>query len=288
MNDAFSRGLGEIADDAARTSTDLHVDLIVTRRRRRRAARRAAATGGALAVLGVAVLTGSTLLDHRATPALPAGPTSEATEPAPSAPAEPAEPEPGSTPDASGIPGTPGGDDGAAGTAPARPLMDPLQDRLMLVMYEGYDPDEATGEDQLADGDYAGYVSAIDPDALTLDIDVVRVFTPEENRARLVEEGHTAQEVEDWYRMLWWENTSERERTLPLSPDVVVTGYCRNSGMMEHVDLREMSGPRTTTSCPLDEGFWVSDITREDLAQNMFWVDIRDGVVVQLVGQFQS
>lgn len=193
------------------------------------------------------------------------------------------DPEPQSPPETTGT-GT------ATGTG--RPLVDPWIDRWELIADGTYVPDRATGSDTLADGDYAVIITAIDPGAMTATVDVLQILTDEEVIARMMEldpeitHEYAAERIVAGDHTV---NTSTRLRTVPLSPDVVTVGSCGAPPWREAVTLQELSGPRTGTTCRdglgTTEHAYASDITT---AQNVFWLDIRGGVGVQVVGDFQS
>lgn len=274
----LSRALDEMADDAADRGRPADPDRVVGLRRRRRAVRRGAAGVAALAAAGALVLTGATLADLRSPdplPALPA-PTTPAPERTPEATApaeEPVAPDP-VTPPATEAP-----------TADTRPLVDPYRSRwdgrASLVS------DAPASGDGLEDGDFFGSVLAVDPDARTITVDLgvfyggaAATAWAREHAPELLEDGMdlppSGFEVVD---------DVERSRTVALAPDAVVTGFCiRPDGVVvqQARDLAGLTGPGDA-SC--------SATSRVDGAvggASRFWVDVRGGEVVQLVGQYLS
>ncbi|MEN1975540.1 hypothetical protein [Cellulomonas olei] len=172
------------------------------------------------------------------------------------------------------------------GSGSGRPLIDPNRNRMEMVEVEGYDPDEADGSETLADGDYFAMLTAVDPAARTITVDVAQVLTPQETvEHRMATLGMTREEAEHEAPAVEWLNESTRLRTLPVAADVVVTGACGSAPWRETLTLEQVAGPRTSTAC-VGEDAYPSDITVEQ--QSWFWVDVRGGQVVQLVGQFMS
>lgn len=274
----LSRALDEMADDAADRGRPADPDRVVGLRRRRRAVRRGAAGVAALAAAGALVLTGATLADLRSPdplPALPA-PTTPAPERTPEATApaeEPVAPDP-VTPPATEAP-----------TADARPLVDPYRSR-----WDGHESlvsDAPASGDGLEDGDFFGSVLAVDPDGRTITVDLELFYGgaaatawARENAPEVLEDGMDL--PPSGFQVI---DEVQRARTLALAPDVVVTGFCvRPDGTVEqHArDLAGLTGPG-------DAG--CSATSRVDGAGGgaaQFWVDVRGGEVVQLVGQYLS
>ncbi|MCG7286969.1 hypothetical protein MHY85_13420 [Cellulomonas sp. ACRRI] len=276
----LSRALDEMADDAADRGRPADPDRVVGLRRRRRVVRRGAAGVAALAAAGALVLTGATLADLRSPEPLPAvpapSPTAPTAEPTPEVttpPEQPVAPDP-VTPPATEEP--------SAGT---RPLVDPYRTRwdgrASLVS------DAPASGDGLEDGDFFGSVLAVDPGERTITVDLAVFYGgaaatawAREHAPELLEDGMdlppSGFEVVD---------DVQRSRTVALAPDAVVTGFCvRPDGVVEqHArDLAGLTGPG-------DAG--CSATSRVDGAvggASRFWVDVRGGEVVQLVGQYLS
>jgi hypothetical protein len=243
--------------------------------------RRSAGAVGALAVTGVLVLTGATLADWRSPdplPARPPAPSTSAPTPAPTpAPDEAPEPTAPTTPDPPAAP------DAAATEQPAvdrAPLADPDVSR-----WDGESSlvsDAPASADGLADGDYVGSVLAVDPVARTITVDL-GVFYGGEAAAAWARE-HDPQRLEDVgpYNGYVLVDDVQRSRTLALSPDAVVTGFCSlpTGVVQQRLDLGGLTGP-DPDGCTA-----ASRVDGTLGGPAVFWVDVRGGEVAQLVGQF--
>lgn len=272
----LSRALDEMADDAADRGRPADPDRVVGLRRRRRVVRRGAAGVAALAAAGALVLTGATLADLRSPdprPALPApSPTTPAPERTPEVPAptqEPVAPEP-VTPPATEAP-----------TAGTRPLVDPYRSR-----WDGHESlvsDAPASGDGLEDGDFFGSVLAVDPEARTITVDLGVFYGggaahawAREHDPELLVDGVVPSDVVVVDEV-------ERSRTVPLAPDAVITGFCVRPDATVEQHAQDLAG----LTRPGDPG--CSATSRVDGAGGgaaRFWVDVRGGVVAQLVGQY--
>lgn len=193
-----------------------------------------------------------------------------------------ADPDDGSGPDGTDQ-GTasPDGSDGAGG---GRPLADPDVPRWDGVT--SIVSDIPVSGDSLADGDYVADVIAVDPQARTITADIVvfyggdaadewlRVNEPEaaaENGGRAI----------NGYVVV---NDVTRLRTLTLAPDAAITGFCVDSEGLRQTrrTLEDLTAPDPGGGCE------ASSVVDGSPGRTMryFWVDVRDGVVAQLVGQY--
>ena len=276
----LSRALDEMADDAADRGRPADPDRVVGLRRRRRVVRRGAAGVAALAAAGALVLTGATLADLRSPdpqPALPApsptAPTPERTPEVTAPTEEPVAPDP-VTPPATEAP-----------TAETRPLVDPYRSR-----WDGHESLVAAAPssgDGLEDGDFFGSVLAVDPDARTITVDLELFYGgaaattwARENAPELLEEGMDL--PPSGFLVI---DEVQRSRTVALAPDVVVTGFCVRPDATVEQHARDLAG-LTSPGDPSCSATSRVDGVGGGAAQ--FWVDVRGGEVVQLVGQYLS
>lgn len=271
----LSRALDDIADDAADRGRPADPDRVVGLRRRRRAARRGAAGLAALAAAGAVALTGATVAGWRSPepqPAIPAPSTTQAPAPVPDAsPDTPEQPEP-TTPTAPA----------AEETAAPLPLPDPFTTR-----WDGQASivsDAPASGDGLEDGGFFGSVLAVDPAARTITVDL-GIFYGGEAAADWAHE-HAPDLIGDLpmppngYVVV---DDVQRSRTVPLAPDAVITGFCALPGGGVVQQARDLAG-LTRPEDPGCEAASAVDGAVGGLSR--FWVDVRDGAVAQLVGQY--
>lgn len=270
MNLDLSRALGEIADSASAHADLGPADRIVGRRRRRRVVRRTVAGASTLAVLGGLLLAGTAIADWRTADPQPAvtGPaptpasTPAATPASPPVTAPPVDPPVASEPD-----------------EPARPLADPYVSRWDGT--SSITSDAPVSGDVLEDGSFFGYVLATDPAAGTVTVDVALFYGGQAATDwALVNEPEQMAQVPGWplnsYVVV---NDVERARSLTLGAGVVVTGFCVDAGTVRQ-DLRSVTGlTEADPACP-------GESSAAGTGRSGFWVDVRDGAVVQLVGQY--
>ncbi|WP_024285834.1 hypothetical protein [Cellulomonas sp. KRMCY2] len=271
LRDALS-GIQDAAGDAGGPAP---TEAILARRRRRRAARAIGGTLVGAAVIGAVVLVAPSLLGP--VEVLPPVVTES---PSPS-------PEPSTTPDPTpGTPETPEtpSPDAEPATDPTTstmPLKDPSTRFDGAVSIVSAIPDS---EDSLADGDYFGFLHGADAAARTVSVDIgifyggeaadeyVRVNEPEFWAA----EGGT---VPNGYFIV---NDVERVREIPVSPDVTVANWCFSDGL--DVISRDFAQWATATRVDMqtcddpDPTVWQGN--------DLYWFDVRDGVVMQIVGQY--
>ena len=267
MNLDLNRALHDLAQDGADLARIASPEALVGRRRRRRAVRRAAVGTVGLAVVGGLALAGTSLADHRADVPRPA-----ATEPAPR-PAPTATP----TPTVASSEAPPSGD-----RPGARPLPDPYVSRWDGV--SAISSDAPSGSGPLADGSYLAVVLAVDEPARTAVIDVGLFFGgadalswAAENAPDMIDDGTLASD----YVLL---NEVERPRTVALAADAVLTGYC--TGHDGQVQMRATTGAELASAPASDAECVARSTLTGNPPASWFWVDVRDGVVAQLVGQY--
>ncbi|GIG29553.1 hypothetical protein [Cellulomonas marina] len=163
----------------------------------------------------------------------------------------------------------------------ARPLQDPFvmrTDRRTALT-----SDAPASGDVLEDGDFFAMVRSFDEAAGTIDVDIAILYAGQDadDRARAASPGADPAEV---YAPNGLEivNDVERVRTLPLAPDVVVTGVCEPGG--GGMELVATSLPALADGLDAADGCGEGGSSR--LGSSWFWVDVRAGVVVQVVGQY--
>lgn len=284
MNLDLSSALEDIADDARRGADLGPVDQIVTRRRRRRIARRGAGTAVGLALVSGIALAGTSLADWKdATTPLPAATESPSPTPTPDPVPDPA-PEP--TDDAPATSAPPPETSTDAPDVPpsaALPLVDPYESRWRDVGFPRADiisdaPQSAT---ELEDGDFYGFLLDVDPAAGTVTVDLAIFYGGTSADAELDKLGVPEIDRAAGY---WITNEVTRPRVLPLSPDLVVTGYCTTpDGVQMRARTLEQVGASTGSSPGCAAESRTGDETD---GGSDFWVDVRGGEVVQIVGQF--
>lgn len=165
-----------------------------------------------------------------------------------------------------------------------RPLRDPFVHRANSGT--SISSDAPSSADTLADGDYAGRVLSVDPAAGTVTVDLVLFFTGEHATAWARANDPRRLEPEGWVLNDMLEiNEVERPRTLTLAPDAVITGYCLTDGTltMRARTLADLMTEGDRAACQ-DAESGIPQFGGE--GGSLFWVDVRGGVVAQLVGQY--
>lgn len=170
----------------------------------------------------------------------------------------------------------------AGGGPTAAPLADPY-----VTRWDGESAitsDAPAGSGPLADGTYIAHVLSLDP-AGTAVVDVGLFFGgadatawAEANEPGLL--GDVG--VIAGYVLL---NEVERPRTLTLAPDAVLTGYCvtEEGQMRMHATTSAelAAAPSSDAECVAR-----STLLASVPGASWFWIDIRGGVAVQVVGQY--
>ena len=136
-------------------------------------------------------------------------------------------------------------------------------------------------EDPLEDGDYFGYLSGIDATAGTVQVDIAIFYTGQAAIDYLTANDPTAENPPPGG--FWIVNDVERIRTLTLSPDVRIYLWCYGNdlGFAERT-LTEWAAAPATGEHSCDAGAALS----RGWGDETYWFDVRDGVVLQVVGQF--
>jgi len=136
-------------------------------------------------------------------------------------------------------------------------------------------------EDSLEDGDYFGYLSGIDATAGTVQVDIAIFYTGQAAIDYLTANDPTAENPPPGG--FWIVNDVERIRTLTLSPDVRIYLWCYGNdlGFAERT-LTEWAAAPATGEHSCDAGAALS----RGWGDETYWFDVRDGVVLQVVGQF--
>lgn len=159
------------------------------------------------------------------------------------------------------------------------PLRDPLVPR-----FDGSTASIASatpGEGDLADGDYVGHLQDVDPAALTVTVDLV-IFLGGQ-AADDWAAAHPPAEVLDDY---WIVDDVPRSRVLPVDPGVVVVTTCtRSPDALEEPALLRRPFPEWAAGTTGTVGCAAPDPGLRQ-ATDLYWFDVRGGVVVQVVGQY--
>jgi hypothetical protein len=171
---------------------------------------------------------------------------------------------------------------GDGGTSPAgtMPLRDPFAQRI------GNDTSSVSAiptEEALGDGDYFGSITSADPVARTVTVDIMAIYTgsyaDDWLRNNEPDEFTQTGAALNNYVLV---NDMERLRTLPVAPDAAITGYCLGSAPL-------ISQRAQTLETVLDTpgpGCSGQEPELDDPGRSTFWVDVRGGIVRQLVGQY--
>ena len=136
-------------------------------------------------------------------------------------------------------------------------------------------------EDSLEDGDYFGYLSGIDAAAGTVQVDIAIFYTGQAAIDYLTANDPEAENPPpNGYIIV---NDVKRTRTLNLSPDVRIWDLCYGNdlGFAER-PLPEWAAAPATGEHSCDAGAALS----RGWGDETYWFDVRDGVVLQVVGQF--
>ncbi|WP_188079046.1 hypothetical protein [Actinotalea subterranea] len=269
MNETLQDRLRTLATTAGQAHSrrdPLPVDHIVGRARRSRRIHDTVLLAASGAAVVAVALTGATLAQRDPTPPPAVSPT----------PVETPTPTPTPTPTEAVTPPvepTPP----PASTPSTLPLKDPLASRWMGDASLSSDVPESG--DTLEDGDYFADLLSVDPKARTVEVDITILLTGALADAWVRENDPEdfADGVENGYRII---NDVERPRTLPLADDARITMWCTGApGIQQQEwtfeDWAALPDTGDTTCAP-------DDATRN----RYYWVDVRDGEVAQLVGQF--
>jgi len=136
-------------------------------------------------------------------------------------------------------------------------------------------------EDSLEDGDYFGYLSGIDAAAGTVQVDIAIFYTGQAAIDYLTANDPTAENPPPGG--FWIANDVERIRSLTLSPDVRIWDWCYGNdlGFAERT-LPEWAAAPATGEHSCDAGATLS----HGWGDGTYWFDVRDGVVMQVIGQY--
>jgi len=136
-------------------------------------------------------------------------------------------------------------------------------------------------EDSLEDGDYFGYLSGIDATAGTVQVDIAIFYTGQAAIDYLTANDPTAENPPPGG--FWIVNDVERIRSLTLSPDVRIWDWCYGNdlGFAERT-LPEWAAAPATGEHSCDAGATLS----HGWGDGTYWFDVRDGVVMQVIGQY--
>jgi len=136
-------------------------------------------------------------------------------------------------------------------------------------------------EDSLEDGDYFGYLSGIDAAAGTVQVDIAIFYTGQAAIDYLTANDPTAENPPPGG--FWIVNDVERIRSLTLSPDVRIWDWCYGNdlGFAERT-LPEWAAAPATGEHSCDAGATLS----HGWGDGTYRFDVRDGVVMQVIGQY--
>lgn len=139
----------------------------------------------------------------------------------------------------------------------------------------------ASGTD-LQDGDYVGFLLDVsDGASRTVSVDIGVLYAGSAVRTKMLADGAPE---DGFFPGILIENSVERARTLPVSADVVVASWCSatdGSG----VDLRMRSfGEWAAASDGAVSCEQRGALNRQE--SNLYWFDVRAGVVRQIIGQY--
>ncbi|WP_149203673.1 hypothetical protein [Actinotalea subterranea] len=159
----------------------------------------------------------------------------------------------------------------------ALPLKDPMTWR-----WDGaasITSDVPTSGSSLEDGDYFGELISVDTAARTVDVDIMILLTGDLADAWVQQNDPEdyADGVENGYRMI---NDVERVRTLPLADDARITMWCTG------YDTEPMYEWALDEWAALPERGSITCDAPDQARNQYYWVDVRDGEVAQLVGQY--
>lgn len=135
----------------------------------------------------------------------------------------------------------------------------------------------------LADDDYVGILHGIDPVAGTVDVDLVTFY-----RGAAADD-YVAEHL-GWdyaYNDIHVVNESERVTTLPLAPDALVAEACFEGDGSGTERYLTRTVAQWAAAPSQDQTVDFSCSRGEQLAQGRhYWLRVRDGVVVQVTGQY--
>ncbi|GEM_PF-4586184 len=142
---------------------------------------------------------------------------------------------------------------------------------------------DSTGpEEMLPDGDYYADVTAVDPAARTITVDILTFYGGDAADEYLrVHEPERYAETGGALNDYALSNQSDRLRTLHLADDAIITGACWDGEISQRARVLDDLTEITTVDCP----DWLSYAGGDPRPQG-FWVDVRGGAVAQLVGQY--
>lgn len=178
-----------------------------------------------------------------------------------------------------------GGGGGTGGTTTSLPLPDPMVSRWDGV--RSIVSDTPASGDGLADGSYYGDVRAVSAASGTITVDIGIFYGGDAanewaaaNDPAFATDGLFGLAVNGYVVV----NDVVRPRTLTLAPDAVVTGYCSTADgiLQERITLAELASATDSSPGCLARSY----LSQAPSSTNSFWVDIRDGQVAQLVGQY--
>lgn len=193
------------------------------------------------------------------------------------APGAPADPGPSAGRAPSPTPGAP-----ATSPVPSQdpPASAPLPDLVVRFSGEGdIRSDSPVSADTLQDGAFFAVLHDADPDAGTVTVDIAIFLTGEEALEHLRSEDPARAEegLDDGYLVV---NEVERLRVLAVAPTARVGTWCFDGEVVirerAFAEWASAGGIAATTAC--------SEPARQ--ANETYWLDVRDGVVAQITGQY--
>jgi hypothetical protein len=133
-------------------------------------------------------------------------------------------------------------------------------------------PVTVAAADDLADGRHPAYIHGVGLRDATVTFDVIQFFVGDDAVRAAVEDGHSPDDVDD---DVWIRNTNSRLRTRPISPDAEVYVLAASGEpTLEQINLG-------TFAAQVSEGAFDEAGDYE-----IFWLSVRDGIVVRIEQQF--
>lgn len=132
--------------------------------------------------------------------------------------------------------------------------------------------------DTLQDGAFFAILQAADAEQRTVTVDIAIFLTGEEARAYLLAEDpeRLAEGLDDGYLVV---NDVERPRMLTVAPTARIGTWCFSDGVV----IRERTFAEWAAAPALAPTTACSEPARQ---AKTYWLDVRDGVVAQVTGQY--
>ena len=169
------------------------------------------------------------------------------------------------------------------------PSVEPTADAMPLLPPEEHFPESGVSAiplsaDALEDGDYFGFVKTIDVAGRTIDADIAIFYSGQAAIDYLTENDPSAENPPPNDYLIV--NDVERVRTLDVSPDARIWDWCFGDDTVG-LAFVERASLDAWAAAPLDWELNCASgaaMARDPAA--IYWIDVRDGVVAQIIGQF--